>query len=151
MLAERVEAGDFPAAVYLVAERGRARFADALGEAVREPERRAATAETIFDLASLTKPLVTGMLLALLVERGAVGLDSPVAERLAQFGAGDKRGVTVRHLLTHTSGLPAWQPLYATAGARSKSSPRSRSNGRRASASSTATSASSRSGCSPRR
>ncbi|HEX8557293.1 MAG TPA: serine hydrolase domain-containing protein, partial [Pyrinomonadaceae bacterium] len=105
MLAERVEAGDFPAAVYLVAERGRARFADALGEAVREPERRAATAETIFDLASLTKPLVTGMLLALLVERGAVGLDSPVAERLAQFGAGDKRGVTVRHLLTHTGGF----------------------------------------------
>jgi CubicO group peptidase (beta-lactamase class C family) len=112
LLAERIEAGDFPAAVYLVAERGRVRFADALGEAVREPARHAATLETVFDLASLTKPLVTGMLLALLVERGLVGLDSPVADYLPPFGADDKRTVTVRHLLTHTSGLPAWQPLY---------------------------------------
>ncbi|MET0621755.1 MAG: serine hydrolase domain-containing protein [Pyrinomonadaceae bacterium] len=116
LLAERIEAGDFPAAVYVVAERGAARFAGALGDAVREPSRHAATFETIFDLASLTKPLVTGMLLALLVERGAVGLDSPVAEYLPPFGAGDKRGVTVRQLLTHTSGLPAWQPLNLLTG-----------------------------------
>src|SRR5688572_29177513 len=72
LLAERIEAGDFPSAVYLVAERGRVRFADALGDAVREPARHAATLETIYDLASLTKPLVTGTLLALLVERGRV-------------------------------------------------------------------------------
>lgn len=116
LLAERIEAGDFPSAVYLVAERGRVRFAGALGDAVREPARHAATLETIFDLASLTKPLVTGMLLALLVERGAVGLDSPVAEYLPWFGAGDKRAVTVRQLLTHTSGLPAWQPLNLLTG-----------------------------------
>lgn len=112
MLAARIEAGDFPSAVYLVAERGRPRFYGALGDAVREPVRHAATPETVFDLASLTKPLVTGMLLALLVERGLVGLDSPVADYLAPFGASDKRGVTVRQLLTHTSGLPAWRPLY---------------------------------------
>ena len=116
MLAGRIEAGDFPSAVYLVAERGRVRFSDALGDAVREPARHPATPETIYDLASLTKPLVTGMLLAQFVERGAVGLDSPVADYLPQFGAGDKRAVTVRHLLTHTSGLPAWQPLYLLTG-----------------------------------
>jgi CubicO group peptidase (beta-lactamase class C family) len=115
LLAERIEAGDFPSAVYLVAERGRVRFADALGDAVREPARHAATLETVYDLASLTKPLVTGTLLALLVERGRVGLDSPVADYLPQFRAGDKRGVNVRHLLTHTSGLPAWEPLYMVA------------------------------------
>ncbi|MFL6257938.1 MAG: serine hydrolase domain-containing protein [Pyrinomonadaceae bacterium] len=116
MLAERIEAGDFPSAVYVVAEAGHVRFADALGEAVREPERRAATLDTIFDLASLTKPLVTGMLLAQLVERGTVGLDVAVAEYLPEFGADDKRAVTVRQLLTHTSGLPAWQPLYVSTG-----------------------------------
>jgi CubicO group peptidase (beta-lactamase class C family) len=116
MLAERIEAGDFPSAVYVVAERGRMRFADALGDAVREPEVRAATLGTVFDLASLTKPLVTGMLLARLVERGAVGLDEPVAEYLKAFAVADKRTVTVRHLLTHTSGLPAWQPLYLLTG-----------------------------------
>jgi hypothetical protein len=53
MLAERIEAGDFPSAVYVVAERGRVRFADALGDAVREPEPRPTTLETIYDLASL--------------------------------------------------------------------------------------------------
>jgi CubicO group peptidase (beta-lactamase class C family) len=116
MLAERIEAGDFPAAVYVVAEAGRVRFADALGEAVREPLVHAATLDTVFDLASLTKPLVTGMLLALLVERGAVGLDTAVADYLPEFGADDKRAVTIRHLLTHTSGLPAWQPLYLLTG-----------------------------------
>jgi serine-type D-Ala-D-Ala carboxypeptidase len=115
LLAKRIEDGDFPSAVYLVAERGRVRFAGALGEAVREPARHAATLETVYDLASLTKPLVTGTLLALLVERGRVGLDSPVADYLPPFDAQDKRGITVRHLLTHTSGLPAWRPLYMEA------------------------------------
>ncbi|HEX8186868.1 MAG TPA: serine hydrolase domain-containing protein [Pyrinomonadaceae bacterium] len=116
MLAGRIEAGDFPSAVYLVAEAGRVRFAGALGDAVREPVRHPATLGTVYDLASLTKPLVTGMLLARLVERGAVGLDAAVSEYLPEFGSGDKRGVTVRHLLTHTSGLPAWQPLYLSTG-----------------------------------
>jgi CubicO group peptidase (beta-lactamase class C family) len=116
LLAERIEAGDFPSAVYVVAEAGRVRFAGALGDAVREPEQHPATLGTVYDLASLTKPLVTGMLLALLVERGTVGLDAPVSEYLPEFGAEEKRAVTVRHLLTHTSGLPAWQPLYLSAG-----------------------------------
>lgn len=116
MLAERIEAGDFPSAVYVVAEAGRVRFADALGDAVREPSVLPATPGTVYDLASLTKPLVTGMLLARLAERGAVGLDTSVSEYLPEFGAEEKRAVTVRHLLTHTSGLPAWQPLYITSG-----------------------------------
>src|SRR3954452_24400057 len=70
MLAERIEAGDFPFAVYVVSERGRVRYADALGEAVREPDARPATLETIYDLASLTTPLVTGLLAAIHIERG---------------------------------------------------------------------------------
>jgi CubicO group peptidase (beta-lactamase class C family) len=117
LLAERIEAGDFPSAVYLAAERGRLRFAGALGDAVREPERKPATLETIYDLASLTKPLVTGLLAALFVERGAVELDAPVGAYLEEFGGDEhKRAVTVRQLLTHTSGLPAWKPLYILAG-----------------------------------
>jgi CubicO group peptidase (beta-lactamase class C family) len=116
MLAERIAAGDFPSAVYLVAERGRVRFGDALGDAVREPSRRTATLETIYDLASLTKPLVTGLLAAMFVERGMVELGGAVARYLPEFEREDKRGVTVRQILTHTSGLPAWLPLYINAG-----------------------------------
>ena len=117
MLAERIEAGDFPSAVYVVAERGRARFADAVGDAVREPDDvRPATLETIYDLASLTKPLVTGLLAALCVERGELDLDGVVSGHLKEFDTDGKRAITIRHLLTHTSGLPAWRPLYLTTG-----------------------------------
>jgi CubicO group peptidase (beta-lactamase class C family) len=115
MLAERIAAGDFPSAVYLVAERGQVRFADALGDAVREPVKYSATLETIYDLASLTKPLVTGLLTAIHVERGVVGLDAPVSSYLPEFATDEKRAITVRQLLTHTSGLPAWRPLYILA------------------------------------
>lgn len=115
LLAERIAAGDFPSAVYLVGVRGEAVYADALGFAVREPLTRA-TLETIYDLASLTKPLVTGLLTARLVERGVIALDEKVARFLPEFDKDGKRAITIRELLTHTSGLPAWKPLYLTTG-----------------------------------
>lgn len=112
MLAERIAAGDFPSAVYLVAESGQVLLADALGDAVRDSSRRPATLETIYDLASLTKPLITGLLCSLSIERGEIGLDDSIARHLFPFDLDDKRKITLRHLLTHTSGLPAWRPLY---------------------------------------
>jgi CubicO group peptidase (beta-lactamase class C family) len=115
MLRGRIYSGDFPSAVYVVAEHGREVFADALGDAVREPEPHAASLETIYDLASLTKPLVTGLLCARLVQSGELTLDSSVANYLLEFDRPDKNHITVRELLTHTSGLPAWRPLYILA------------------------------------
>ena len=114
LLRSRIESGDFPSAVYIVAQDGRAVFADALGDAVRKPQRLPANLETIYDLASLTKPLVTGMLCARLVERGQIAVDHPVAKYLSEFGR-NHSGMLLRHLLTHTSGLPAWRPLYLLA------------------------------------
>jgi CubicO group peptidase (beta-lactamase class C family) len=114
-LDERVAAGDFPSAVYLIAEQGAVKFADALGNAVVEPQRIPATIDTIYDLASLTKPLVTGLLCARRIETGAVTLDSSVSHYLPEFDRTDKHSITVRHLLTHSSGLPAWRPLYILA------------------------------------
>lgn len=112
LLRDRIEAGDFPSAVYVVADRGQAIFSDAIGDATRQPEQHSATFETIYDLASLTKPLVTGLLTAQLVERGVVTIDDHVAEHLTEFDLDSKREITIKHLLTHTSGLPAWRPLY---------------------------------------
>ncbi len=112
LLATRIAAGDFPSAIYAVAECGRIRFADALGEAVREPERHVATLDTIYDLASLTKPLITGLLCARRVEQGKLTLDDFISHYLKEFDTPDKHAITLRHLLTHTSGLPAWRPLY---------------------------------------
>ena len=115
LLGSRIAAGDFPSAVYLVAENNRIVFSEALGDAVREPQ-HAATLETIYDLASLTKPLVTGLLCARLIELGELTLDSSLANYLGEFDRADKHAITVRQLLVHTSGLPAWRPLYITSG-----------------------------------
>ena len=112
MLRDRIEAGDFPSAVYVVAERGQTMFADALGDATLEPEQQAATLDTIYDLASLTKPLVTGLLCARFVGRDALNIDDRVVEHLPEFDRDDKRNITIKELLTHTSGLPAWRPIY---------------------------------------
>ncbi len=116
LIGERIAAGDFPSAVYVVAERGRVRFADALGHAVKDAEEHRATLDTIYDLASLTKPLVTSLLCAQLIERGEVGLDDRASHYLAEFDTDDKRAITLRQLLTHAAGLPGWRPLYLLAG-----------------------------------
>ena len=112
LLFEHILAGDFPSAVYVVGQRGRIVFADALGDAVREPQQIPATLETIYDLASLTKPMITGLLCARLVELGELNMDSSIANYLLEFDRPDKNRITLRELLTHTSGLPAWRPLY---------------------------------------
>src|SRR5882762_436458 len=114
-LNERIAAGDFPSVVYLVAERGAAIFVDALGNAVVDPRPITATAETIYDLASLTKPLVTGLLCSRRIEVGEFTLDSSRANYLVELDRTGKQDVTVRELLTHASGLRAWQSLYVLA------------------------------------
>lgn len=67
---------------------------------------------TIWDLASLTKVAGTTSALIQLVADGRVVLDAPVQRYLAEWTGGGKERVTVRHLLTHSAGLPAWRPLY---------------------------------------
>lgn len=110
-LEERIAAGDFPSAVYLIAEAGEIIFTDALGKSVADPYLIENTLDTIYDLASLTKPLVTGMLCSHLIELGEVTPDSALAHYLPEFDRTDKQMITVRELLTHCSGLPAWRPL----------------------------------------
>ncbi|MBQ0966013.1 MULTISPECIES: serine hydrolase domain-containing protein [Streptomyces] len=69
-------------------------------------------ADTVFDLASISK-LFTSILAVQQLERGALELEAPVASYLPDFGRAGKQDVTVRHLLTHTSGFRAWIPLYS--------------------------------------
>lgn len=82
------------------------------GLAVVRPERLPMARETVFDLASLTKPIATTTAVMLLVRDGSVGLDDPVAKHLPSFGERGKEAVTVRHLLTHSSGLKPWRPFH---------------------------------------
>ena len=112
LLQEHIDAGEFPSAVYLVGNRENTVFADALGFSVVEPYRVANKFDTIYDLASLTKPLVTGLLCSRRIELGELTLDSSVSHYLPEFDRTDKQMITVRELMTHSSGLPAWRPLY---------------------------------------
>jgi CubicO group peptidase (beta-lactamase class C family) len=70
------------------------------------------TLGTVFDLASVTKVAATTMAVMLLVDRGALDLDTPLSRYLPELDRGGKDRITARQLLTHTSGLPSWQPLY---------------------------------------
>ncbi|WP_405577079.1 serine hydrolase [Streptomyces sp. NBC_01092] len=68
--------------------------------------------DTVFDLASVSK-LFTSILAVQQIERGALGLEATVASYLPDFGRAGKLDITIRQLLTHTSGFRAWIPLYA--------------------------------------
>jgi CubicO group peptidase (beta-lactamase class C family) len=82
----------------------------ALGCRAMEPEREPMTKDTIFDLASLTKVLATTPAVMRLVEESSVALDAPASRYIGEFRGGGKEAITVRQLLTHTSGLRAGLP-----------------------------------------
>lgn len=67
---------------------------------------------TVFDLASLTKPLATTLAAMDLIKEGRIGLDQPIGRLIPQIAATSKADITVRHLLAHRSGLPAWRPYF---------------------------------------
>jgi CubicO group peptidase (beta-lactamase class C family) len=100
-LQREIDLGSFPGASYAIGTVNGIQRLGALGHAVAVPLRIAATTETIYDCASITKPLLTGTLVLQAVAEGRIGLDD------------EYRGYTYRELLTHTSGLRAWLPLYA--------------------------------------
>lgn len=103
----------YAGAVALIAHGGDVVFHQATGWAVREPTRIPMAPETIFDLASLTKVTATLPAVLQLVDARVLGLDEPVGAYLVEFGVdGWRRGVTVRRLLSHSAGFPAWRALY---------------------------------------
>ncbi len=106
--------GGFPGAALamgrgdrIVVEQGVGRTGWGAADAWVDPDR------TVYDLASLTKVVATTTAVMLLVEDGKMQLDAPVARYLPEFTSGEKARVTIRHLLTHTSGLPAWAEISA--------------------------------------
>jgi len=114
-LESEIARGSLPGGQYLVGEDLHIIAEDALGLAVAEPERIPATLDTIYDLASLTKPLVTALLVVRFAERGVLDLNAALARYLSEFNHEEQREITLTQLLTHTSGLPNWRPLYLEA------------------------------------
>ena len=109
---EAVAQGVFPGAVVLVARGEEIVFERAFGCRSLVPEKTPMQPDTIFDLASLTKPLATTAAMMLLVREKKIRLEDRVTRFFPNFGVFGKTHVTFRHLLAHCSGLPAWKPYY---------------------------------------
>jgi CubicO group peptidase (beta-lactamase class C family) len=114
-LQSEIERGTFPGAQYVIGEAGAIAAEGAVGLAVVEPEQIPATLDTIYDLASLTKPLVTALLIVKFAERGLISLEAPAGEYVSELDEEGKRHLTVGQLLTHVSGFPNWRPIYLEA------------------------------------
>ena len=100
-----------PGAVVEVVHRGRVVFRRAYGYRSIQPMKTPMTADTVFDLASLTKPLATATAAMILVEQGKLRLADPVAHYWPEFGGHRKARITVEQLLLHTSGLLPDNPV----------------------------------------
>src|SRR5664280_2466439 len=104
---EEVGAGHVPGAVILVGHRGKIVYRKAFGQCALMPLCRPMKVDSIFDIASLTKVVATTTAIMELVDRGQISLDQPAAVYWPAFAANGKGGITIRQLLTHTSGLRA--------------------------------------------
>ena len=113
-LAERIESGEIPGAVWAVAGPEGILAAGAIGNAALLPLPERARMDTIYDLGSLTKPLVTALLFLAVGRDLGLEADTPARRIIPEMDRMDKRGITLRNLLTHTAGLPAWAPLYTS-------------------------------------
>ncbi|MBI4245560.1 MAG: serine hydrolase, partial [Candidatus Rokubacteria bacterium] len=115
-VSDAVASGDVPGAVVLVGRGDEVLLDRAWGLRATVPERAPMTTDTIFDIASLTKPLGTALAVMSLVERGHVTLDAPLGRYLREFRGRDFDQVTIRRILTHSAGFPAIPPTEAVAG-----------------------------------
>ncbi len=107
---EEVAAGHVPGAVILVGHRGKTVYRKAFGQRALTPRSQPMKVDTIFDLASLTKVVATTTAIMELVDRGQINLDKPAAAYWPAFAANGKGAITIRQLLTHTSGLRPGMP-----------------------------------------
>lgn len=111
-LASRIEEGWMPGAAWWVEGPQGTIDRGAVGWAAIDPERRPLGEDTPFDLASLTKPLCTALLLALLEREKRLELGQPVSRWLEAMRSSAFSGASLLDLATHRSGLAAWRPLY---------------------------------------
>jgi serine-type D-Ala-D-Ala carboxypeptidase len=107
-----LDARAYPAAVVEVGSPQQVLWRHAAGTLDYEPGSAPARDDTIFDLASLTKVVVTATLMMQIVDARRLTLDDPVGRWIAEWRGTDRETVKIRSLLTHSSGLTAWLPFY---------------------------------------
>ena len=105
---EEIAKGNFPGAVVLVGQQDDIVYRQAFGNKIVDPCEEPTERNTIFDLASMTKPIATATSIMILRDRKAIALDDNVSKYLPAFACKGKEEARIEHLLTHTSGLPAY-------------------------------------------
>jgi CubicO group peptidase (beta-lactamase class C family) len=111
-----IKAGGYPGASVVVGRKGAAVFEKGFGRLSWSSTSTAVDAQrTIYDVASLSKVVGTTTAVMILYDEKKIGLDDPVVNYIPTFGGGDKDKVTIRQLLTHTSGLPAGRDIWRIA------------------------------------
>src|SRR5881227_1316497 len=111
-----IKAGGYPGASVVVGRKGAAVFERGFGKlSWSETSTPVDAQRTIYDVASLTKVVGTTTAIMILYDEKKIGLDDPVVNYIPTFGGGDKDRVTIRQLLTHTSGLPAGRDIWRIA------------------------------------
>ncbi|MBN1278035.1 MAG: serine hydrolase [Deltaproteobacteria bacterium] len=113
LLEKGVSEGIFPGAVLIAAHGGEVILFEEAGYSSLKPHKNMMSRDTIFDLASLTKPLATTLGVMKLVDNGDILPDQRIWSILKESIPEDKRNITPRLLLCHCSGLPHWIPLYS--------------------------------------
>jgi len=111
LMKKGVKEGVFPGGLLLVAKNDLIIFFEAYGYA-NIFSKRIMTKNTIFDLASLTKPLATTLAVMKLIQQGELDLEQDLGALLPEFRDTDKKQITIRNLLCHNSGLPDYRPYY---------------------------------------
>ena len=111
-----IKAGGYPGASVVVGRNGAAVYEKGFGKLSWSTSSTPVDAErTIYDIASLSKVVGTTSAIMILYDEKKIGLDDPVVNYIPTFGGGDKDKVTIRMLLTHTSGLPAGRDIWRIA------------------------------------
>jgi CubicO group peptidase (beta-lactamase class C family) len=111
-LQSAVDEGTFPGAVLAVRHRGVLVYQRAVGRLALSSSAGSATVDTIYDLASLTKPLATATALLMLAQRGRLTLESQIGDWLQPLSGASIGATRIENLLSHSSGLPGWRPFY---------------------------------------
>ena len=106
-----INKGEIPGVVVLVVRQGKIAFRKAYGWRCKQPTEERMTVDTVFDLASLTKPIATATSVMILLEQGKWELSEPVSRYLPEFAKNGKEAITLEQLLLHTSGLVADNPV----------------------------------------
>jgi CubicO group peptidase (beta-lactamase class C family) len=107
-----IQEKETPGGVVIVLRNGYIVYRGAFGLKAVEPEPEPISVDTIYDMASLTKVVCTTSMIMLLVQDGKLRLDDPVSMFIPEYKGGDKYETTLRHLLTHTSGLPPFKRYF---------------------------------------